>query len=390
MRDGTIVVGAGVFGASVARALAEAGERVLLVDREGPGTGTSRLGAGIVSHLAWHPLNVRLIAESARAFEALTREAQGPGDFAFTRTGSATLVAADKVERLRELAALQRAAGARVDLVAPDRLAALPGLSRIRTDDVAAAACCPDDGWGAPPLYAQAAAARAEGAGATVRRGRIDGLRIEAGAVRGILLDGAPLAASRVVVTGGIWSAGLLAACGLPIPVRAYRTQAARWRLQGDAAAEPPAILHDAILGFYLRPDAAPGTLLAGNGTTTRPEDPLAFKREADDAFLALTRKRLRWRFPALTGLEVLGAWAGLDSGTPDRHPLAGPDPRAAGLHLLVGGNGFGFMRAPALGAAVAARVLGEKPAIDLTPFAPARFQGREAEPFTLAEGFTL
>lgn len=390
MAGGVVVVGAGVFGATVARHLAEAGERVTLVDREGVGSGASRLGAGVVSHLAWHPLNVRLIAESARRFEALTKAPEGPEPFVFSRTGSATLVAPHQVARLRELADVQRGAGARVDLVPPEQLPRVPGLASARVDDVALAAVCPEDGWGHPARYTHDTARLAERAGARIRKGRVDGIRLEEGRVRGVLVDGAPLDAAQVVVTGGTWSAAVLTRSGLPVPVRAYRTQAARFRLEGDAAREPLAVMHDGIQGFYLRPDTGDATLLAGNGTTTHPENPELFKREADDAFRDLTRRRLRWRFPRIGGLTEVGAWAGLDAATPDRHPLAGPDPRAEGLHLLVGGNGFGFMRSAALGACVAALALGRAPPVDIAPFAPARFQGREGDPFAIAEGFTL
>ena len=75
---------------------------------------------------------------------------------------------------------------------------------------------------------------------------------------------------------------------------------------------------------------------------------------------------------------------------TPDRHPLLGPDPRLPGLHLAVGGNGFGFMRAPALGDALAAQILGEAPRRDVAAFAPARFEGAWADAFEVQEGFTL
>ncbi|HWG92155.1 MAG TPA: FAD-binding oxidoreductase [Candidatus Thermoplasmatota archaeon] len=386
MTSSTVVVGAGVLGVSAAWHLAEAGERVLLVDREGPAAGTSRHGAGIVSHLAWHPLNVALILESARVFRELTKEAAGEEAFRFIECGSATLVSAKQEERLRELAALQRAAGARVDLVPPERIPDVAGLQEIRTDDLALAACCPDDGWGSPPRYAAAALSRFLAAGGEYRQARVDGLRVEGGRVTGVLLDGAFERADRVLVAGGVWAAGVLAASGLPLPVRAYRTQATIARV--DLAA-PPAILHDGIQGFYLRPDA-PGQILAGNGTTTKAENPDAVKTEADTAFMVLTRQRLLHRFPRLAALEAVRAWAFVDAATPDRHPLVGADPRVEGLHLLVGGNGFGFMRSPALGAAVASLVLGEKPPVDLLAFRPGRFEGRWADDFAIAEGFTL
>ena len=146
-------------------------------------------------------------------------------------------------------------------------------------------------------------------------------------------------------------------------------------------------MLHDVAQGCYLRP-GAPGELVAGNGTTTRPEDPDDWRREADPAFVEGALRRVRARMPTLAQSQAGEAWAGLDAATPDRLMLAGPAPGAEGLWLLVGGNGHGFMRAPAAGEALAALLLGATPRIDLSTYAPGRFVG--AGPFAVREGYTI
>jgi sarcosine oxidase subunit beta len=67
---------------------------------------------------------------------------------------------------------------------------------------------------------------------------------------------------------------------------------------------------------------------------------------------------------------------------TPDAHPLLGPV--ADGVYAACGFSGHGFMQAPAVGAAVAAELLGEAPPFDLSDYRPDRFAGGELFPETL------
>lgn len=362
-----VVVGAGALGASVARALAPRC-RVTVLERGEPGGGTTSAGAGLLSEVTWFPENVRLVAATRWILEKEGVFHPAPG---------VTLLSAEQAERGRDLAALVREAGGRAGFVSVDEVRADPSFARLALDGVAAAITSPRDGWGSPPAWARLALRRAEEAGADVRRGeaaRVEGYRV-------VLTGGERLTADAIVVAGGVWAAGLLERSGLPVPVGAYRTQAAIFEAPPGAP-----ILHDAIEGFYARP--APEGVLAGDGTDLSLHDPLKGAGEADTGFAEVQRGRLRRR--GLAPGRCLRAWAGLEAGTPDRHPLAGPDPRAPGLFLLVGGNGFGFMRSAALGEALADAVLGETPRHDLSAFAPARFDRAWGRAFALREGFTL
>ena len=81
---------------------------------------------------------------------------------------------------------------------------------------------------------------------------------------------------------------------------------------------------------------------------------------------------------PVLAGLRVVRHWAGLDTQTPDIAPLLGPVPEAEGL-VLNCGHVYGFMAAPAAGAAVAHYIRDGKLPRIATPFDVRRFgEGRE------------
>ena len=250
----------------------------------------------------------------------------------------------------------------------------------MRVDDVRAAIHYPDDGWALPRLYAEVASSRARDMGATLVKGAARLLPQGSG----VEVDGARHAADAVVVACGVATRRVLRTADLDAPLLAYRTQALR--LPGAGVDAVP-ILHDAIQGFYLRPGMQ--HLVAGNGTTTTPEDVDRWRAEADPAFIETTLRRLRHRFPSLPTDASVEAWAGIEAATPDRLLLAGPHPQAASVWLFAGGNGHGFMRAPATAEALAARILAKRPAIDIAAYDPARFGGR-ADDFAIREGFSL
>lgn len=377
-----VVLGAGVLGASAALALRRGGADVTIVERERPGSGTSSRGAGLVATGMWHPTSLALVARSVEILRRMSRAGREDGSpFAFHPVGSTTLVPARLGAQARGLARMQAAHGVQVRELDPDQAEALhPGM---RVADIDFALRYPDDGWALPRLYAELSAYAAQAAGARLVRGEARILR-DAGGVEA-RVGGDRIAADALVVAAGVWTRALLQTGGLDAPIQAYRTQALRFH---DARAESLPILHDAVQGFYLRP-GIPKHCVAGNGTTTTPEDPTRWTMEADASFQEATLRRLRHRFPYLPASARVEAWAGIDAATPDRLMLAGAHPEDARVWLLAGGNGHGFMRAPAAGEALAAMLLGDKPRVDLAAYAPSRFARMDA-PFEIREGFSL
>jgi D-amino-acid dehydrogenase len=66
--------------------------------------------------------------------------------------------------------------------------------------------------------------------------------------------------------------------------------------------------------------------------------------------------------------------WLGSRPCTPDMKPVIGPAAGHAGLWLAFGHAHHGFTLGPATGRLLAEAMTGEKPAISLAPFSPARF----------------
>ncbi len=93
-------------------------------------------------------------------------------------------------------------------------------------------------------------------------------------------------------------------------------------------------------------------------------------------------RRRLAHRFPGSVGAPVVRAWAGFYDMTPDAHPIIGE--AAEGVYAACGFSGHGFMQSPAVGAAVAAELLGQPAPFDLTPYRLDRFAAGVTFPETL------
>ncbi|MEA3201947.1 MAG: hypothetical protein QOE90_3375 [Thermoplasmata archaeon] len=375
------VVGAGVMGTSVAYHLAKGGAEVVLVEERSAGSGTSSRGAGLVCEGMWHAGSLALVRRSMALLDELERETKEAGwAYDVHHVGSTTLVPERLAGAAERMAAFQRAHGADARVMTPEDVAKLPRHQGVRLDDVALAVHYPRDLWALPRMYCEIRAMTLEMMG---REQVARPARLVRSAGR-VALDGVD--ADAVVLAAGVWTRALLREVGLDAPLQAYRTQAQRFA--APAAHEVP-ILHDAVQGFYLRPHW-PGQLLVGDGTTTTPEDPDRYQQDADATFVAASRRRLARRLPAFAEAKATDAWAGVDAATPDRLLLAGPHPDAPEVWLLAGGNGHGFMRAPAAGEALAAKLLRKQPLVDISAFDPGRFAGRMSTDFPIREGYTL
>jgi glycine/D-amino acid oxidase-like deaminating enzyme len=108
----------------------------------------------------------------------------------------------------------------------------------------------------------------------------------------------------------------------------------------------------------------------AGDSTPDDTLDPILLDRMLQHAFTFM---------PALATLTRTRSWAGVRAATPDKLPYIGPaaPPHAANpdptLHLAMGFEGLGITSAPAAARFLADHILGRTPAIDPTPYLPAR-----------------
>lgn len=382
MRVDVAVVGAGAVGVSVAWFLHEAGVRSLaLVEARAPGAGASGHGAGLVSAFCRQPLDARLALRSLELYGEAGR-LTGP---VLRVTGQLVLA---RTEPTRE--ALAARAGALAPLgIEVEELTPAQGARRLpalRWDDVVAAFHLPGDGVVDPGAYCRQMARLLAERGARVLPGtRALRLAVRHDRVEGVACEGEAtrVAADVVVLATGVWTRPLLRTAGLDAPIKPYRTQLSFWRLPPGVDLPP---LWDPDGDVYGLP--GDGLWALGDGTEEREADPEGFDPDPDPGFLSRARAALEHRCPAAAGAEYVRGWAHLCDATPDRDPLLGPY-GPAGLFLAVGFNGFGVMRAPAVGEALAAWVLEEPMPVDVRPYRADRFPTFDPD-FPIRQGWTV
>lgn len=383
-----LILGAGIAGCALAHHLAERGVGpVVVYDPKTPAAGASGRAAGVVTEQLWFRWDVEVTRESHEEYRTLAKR-WDPS--AYVRNGFVRWTRQEQIAPLvREAVDRLKGWGVNVEEVGPSTLGEL--LPAGRFDDVRMAILSRHDACVTPSAITTIYAEVARHAGTTFELGvPYRSVRREPG--RWVLdLGGRVLAARRLVVAAGAWSKRLLGELGHPLPLAPYRTQAALLRPSPPATGPFPTA-HDLDTDVYLRPESN-GRILGGDGTEKGEADPERFVPGGDAAFLAHLAESLGDRFPRWADSEVVSAWAGVCTATPDRRPLIGPVPGADGLYCITGFNGFGVMRAGAAARRLA-DLLAEgdearRPRELLQPVWPARFP-EPRTPFAPKPGFTL
>lgn len=360
-----LVIGAGLAGTSVARALAAHGVDVLLVDRAGPGRGASGRNAGFV--LLAHVFELPAMAERfgepavldllalARRNHARIREHASACDH--RPCGSRMLsMAGDEAEAatLARAGELLRAAGVDARLGAPHP--ALRGFG--------AQLALAEDAQLHPGKLVAALAADVRRAA----RAQIDALRD--GVAR--IADGGTIRFERAVVATNAHAGRLVPSLrGVVTPERA---QILATEPLPERVLEPVAYANWGHDYFRQRDD---GVLLLGgrrhlfvDRESTDDEAPTDAVQRALDAYL-------QEHLPFTRGARVTHRWAGTMGFSPDELPLMGPAPGLRGVHVLAGFTGHGLGLAPVLGELLADRLAGRASAADARVarlFDPQRF----------------
>ncbi|HUQ60083.1 FAD-dependent oxidoreductase [Lentzea sp.] len=207
-----VVVGAGVYGAAVAAALARRGAVVTVVDGGAPGSGTSGASFSWVNSrnkqpLVYHELNVAGMAAHRRlaAEVPLSDWYHGGGGIEWGADEAA------KVDALKELG---YPAGL---LTRAEALELEPGIDPERLP-AGGIAYFPDEGWVEPTRLIAHLLSRAV---EVITQDAVTSLDISGDVVRGVRLEsGLELTADAVVNCAGPQAAGVAAMAGLALPMR--------------------------------------------------------------------------------------------------------------------------------------------------------------------------
>ncbi len=353
------IIGAGIGGASAAAFLAPHAQVAILEAEATPGYHTTGRSAAFFAESYGGPA-IRPLTIASRAFYLTPPDGFAdhplvgprgalhvfaPGDEA--RAGGIAEDFARDIAGVRLLARDELLA--RVPVLRPERVAGAVLDPECRDMDVAA--------------IHQGFLRRAKASGARLLvDARVAGLERTGRRWRVRLADGREVAAAAVVDAAGAWADEVARLAGLaPLGLRPLRRTIVVFR-PAHAAVDPgwPLVI-DIDESFYFKPET--GRILASPADET-PSPPCDAQPEEIDIATIVDRLE-RWTMLDVPRIE--NRWAGLRTFAPDRVPVVGPDPRAAGFFWCAGQGGYGIQTAPAMGRLTAAEVLGREPPAELT-----------------------
>lgn len=411
MTQHVVVIGAGIVGVSAGIWLRRAGAQVTIVDRAGPGEGTSHGNAGLLASVAVIPLTTpgliskapgMLLSHDFPLFLRLTylprlvpwllRFLSNANDSDTRRIsrGIAGIVT-DSVAQHKSLVgglglehwvtesdyayvyrdraafeadryswSLRRDAGFEPQLIeGPDVKDYEPNLS----DEIGLIAALKDHGYIRDPGgYVRALAGAFEAMGGSVRQAEVRDFDLSGGAVRGVDTSKGRIACDDVVLATGAWSKPLMKKLGLNVPLESERG----YHIVFENAEHGPSRPMMVTTGQFVATPMSQGVRCAGvvelGGLEAGPSRPP----------FDLLRRQARRTFPNMTATGEI-EWMGHRPAPSDSLPLIG-QVGTSRVFAAFGHHHIGLTAGPKTGRLVAGLVTGQPSNMDLAAYAPQRF----------------
>lgn len=368
-RADVVVIGGGIVGTSAAAFLAEAGARVILVEREGLASAASGANSGVLQH-PFDPIQAALYRSTIELYRELSLTSTS---FNLADQPAGMLFVAQHEEAARDEAASVAAAF-------PDLRVEVLDDAALRTLEPSLApglwACRVDIGypvWPGASTYAYASLA--EERGVTIRTGRAAMLSREGDAISGVIVDGGDVKAERVLVAAGPWSPEVIDPSGVWRPIRPLwgsvveieLADAPRHVLEqagiqasiGAAAGEHGPRNHDFSLV------SVPGVSVVGSTFLEEEPDP----REWREPILRFAAHFV----PGILDAPIRGVRACPRPMSADGLPLIGAVSGRDNLYICAGHGPWGISTGPGSARLVSDLMLGRAPAIPAA-LSPGRF----------------
>jgi sarcosine dehydrogenase len=351
-----IVIGAGVAGLSTAMQLAGRGARVIVLERERIGNGSTGRAAGLLGQLRGNAEHTRMLidgVEIVRQLEELT------GVEIFVQTGSLRI--AETPERAAEIAALVemgKSIGFEIEHMSPADVACR--MPYMRSDDLLDACYCPTDGHLQPAELVSAYLKVGKERGVQYKTNTpVTEILTEGGRVRGVRAADGEYHAPAVVNAGGPWSYLNAELADAVLPTAAIGHYYLTTRPHPDHPVDrlSPAV-RDRHLRLYTRPES--GGLIVGI-YDPEPElhdmrrlpvdfDMSRMKAARDSIQVARLLEAAHERFPWIDERTSMSITTGIMTFTPDARPFCGKMPDLEGLYHCSGFSGHGIVQSPTIG----------------------------------------
>ena len=365
----TVVIGGGIIGCSLARALAKEGCQVAIIERNAPGQEASSAAAGMLAPSAeaepGSPL-FPLCRGSLACYRPLVEELQAEtGIHLHYRTEGALLVFSDEREHQPMLASMewQRAQGASAEELSSQQL----HEREPQLGSFAGAFYLPGDHQidNRLLMHALVESCRQRGVefvlGKPVREVQRNGHRAT-GVVLGERSVEERIAAGRVVNTAGAWAGGIQVAGLAAAPIRPVKGH----MVALETGHAPLRHVIRSHRGYLVPRDG--GRILVGSTM-----EEAGFDKTPRAAAIAGLLQAAQQLCPALAQSAVAEVWAGLRPATPDGLPILGPT-AIENYWLALGHFRNGILLAPITAQILSAWLLTGQPSLSADAFLPGRF----------------
>ena len=412
-----VVIGGGVIGVCAALYLAQAGQRVVLLEKGRIAAEQSSRNWGWVRQQGRDPAELPIMVEARHLWKALAQETNI--DIGLRQTGVTFLAA--KPEKMADFEAwlpYAKAAGVDSRLMGPRKTAQMfPDAAR----QYAGAITTPSDMRAEPWVAVPALAGIAARAGVQIiEQCAVRTLDTQAGRVAGVVTEAGHIRAQAVVLAGGAWSSLFLRNHGVSIPQLSVRENVAATTAlpafhEGAAADPKVAFRRRADGGYTLAPTGVTELFVGPDAFRALPKyitqlkhspfrqnllpkapkgfpdawgtarkwsadevTPFEAMRILDPAPNMRKVKRLvsdfEALFPKLGPVQVKASWAGMIDVMPDIVPVVDHCADLPGLTIATGMSGHGFGIGPGMGRVIASLVTGGAVGHDLSRFRMSRF----------------
>lgn len=406
------IIGAGIVGVSAAVWLQRDGHDVVLIDKEGPGEGTSHGNGGVLASCSIVPVTVPGLLKKAP--KMLLSPSQPlflkwgylpklvPWLMRYLRHANASDV--DRIasaltpiigDSLNDHKALAEGTIAEKWIVPSDYLflyenrahfegdafgweirrkhgfhweelegKAFQAYDPVFSEDIGFAAKLSDHGHITDPgRYVKDLAAHVEANGGKIMRANVEDVVRENGQVTGVRTGGETIACDTAIVTAGVWSGPLAKRLGVSVPLESERG----YHIE---LVEPSAMPRSPVMvaaGKFVATPMDGRIRLAGivefGGLDAAPSR----------APFDLMRKNARAAFPGVTWKEEV-EWMGHRPAPADSIPIIGDVPGIKGAYMGFGHHHVGLTGGPKTGRLLAQMIAGRTPNTDMSVYAPSRF----------------
>lgn len=368
-----LVIGGGVIGLTIARALALQGVRnVLLVERARLGAGASSAAAGMLAPQAEADDADGLFNLCCQSrdmyptYAAALREETGI-DSELDRTGTLYLAFTEDDQReIEHRYDWQSRAGLPVQLLNPFEART---LERCISESVRGALKFPNDIQVENRRLLSALIAANEKLGVRLITGTtVESIRITRGRIEGAETSRGFVSTGTIVVSGGAWSSFIkILDAASPNPrIEPVKGQMVCF----DSTGSPPSIARHVIYSprGYLVP-RRDGRVLAGSTT-----EQAGFDKEVTASGVHSILSNALEISPRISELPLIGVWAGLRPRAQDGLPVLGPCAEVQGLVFATGHYRNGILLAPITGELIASAIVDNVDSSELSAFSPDRF----------------